>query len=247
MKYKWSCHCLLCVGLQLSLDGSWWRTRLFWVTMGAALLPDAPVSSWVAPGRAPVKMADENPCLGGGTSSFRTFAGRYLGPLLFCTITLSTTQVSVDSVCKGTRNHLLFITSPALDSGSPGPKHKHARSKSSINKRLKVSFTSEWAHVLCADDTWTDCVICLCPSDPAAEMWLLSDSSSGCAWHCVKKACQSRWHKNASLRMRQALFNWSLQWEKPVGKENRWFVVVLLVFVMLNLEARRLLIRSWII
>lgn len=30
-------------------------------------------------------------------------------------------QVSVDSVCKGIRKHLLFITAAALDSGSPGP------------------------------------------------------------------------------------------------------------------------------
>lgn len=158
---------------------AWWRTRLFSnqvrIVRSSYQTPVGP-PRWLQTGRVLI-LVSASLC----SIKRVLFAGRYLGSLLFFTITPSAVQVSVGSVCKGIRNHILFITSAALDSGSPGPTRSATHSfQKLINKRLKVSLTSERAHALCTDDTWTDCVICLCPSDPAAEMWLLSDSSSGC-------------------------------------------------------------------
>lgn len=203
------CHRLFSVGLQLSLDvgsvggghacfqsscGLWWAAMLSstrWCWQGPMYPP-----RWLQEGRVlspdPVKMAD-----------WKLFSGRRPHR--------SSLRVKNNPVCRP-----IFSFTPLLHhhtvyhagqrwlcwQGHPKPviiyyiccPRPEAQTRSLqklINKRLKVSFTSEWAHALCGDDTWTDCVICWCPSDPAAEMCLLSDSSSGCAWHCLKKARQS--------------------------------------------------------
>lgn len=148
MKSK-CCHCLFRVGLQLSLDvGSvggghacfqsscgLWRVAMLSSTRWCWQRPMYP-PRWLQEGRIlspdPVKMADWK--LFSGSRPHRSslhvkkilFAGRYLVSLLFFSSTPSTTQVSVGSVGKGIRNHLLFITSAALDQ-----ERKHARSKSS--------------------------------------------------------------------------------------------------------------------
>lgn len=143
---------------------------------------------------------------------------------------------------KGTRNHLLFIRlQPSTAAGPARPAAQTRSFQKLINKHLKVSFTFERAHALCAHDTRTDCVICFCPSDPAAELrrisgfWLLQNSFLGMSltpemcdnrtWRRrpVEEACQLSCRLHHVLHDREAAASDTSQERAPGLRISPWF------------------------
>lgn len=146
------------------------------------------------------------------------FAGRYLGSLLFFTITPATTQVSVDSVCKGIRKHLLFITSAALDSGSPGPTRSANTRVPKAHKQAPQGLLHVWGST-CITRRWHQdrlrnllARLRPCSGDVAVIRFFL-----GMRWTLSEKGVFV-FAADTGMRLYargRALFTWALQTAKP--------------------------------